>query len=100
MPQKRTGQQQKSLEVFCRLLAEELNAHGITQGKFSSAFEVDNTQESVKAVLREAGFKKYLAKSTADLTTKELQEIYKETMRVIAFHPEWDLKHIDWPSNK
>ncbi len=96
----RSGKQNNSLHKFCRELADELNAHGITQGEFAKAFEVDNTMESVKAVLREAGFKKYLENSTAKLSTTELQGIYEEAMRVIAFHPQWNLKHIDWPSEE
>lgn len=100
MRKQRTGQQRKSLEVFCRLLAEELNARGITQGQFAKEFEVDNTKESVKAVLRQAGFKKYLEDSTAKLSTTELQGIYEETMRVVSMHPEWNVKHIDWPSEE
>jgi hypothetical protein len=100
MSKPRTGKQNNSLHVFCRELANELNEKGITQGEFAKAFEVDNTMESVKEVLKEASFKKYLEKSTAKLSTIELQGIYEETMRVIAFHPEWNLKHIDWPSKE
>ena len=97
---KRTSQQRKALEVFCRELANELNAQGITQGKFTSALEIDNSQESVKSAFREMGFRKYLANSTADLSTIELQSIYEEVMRVIAMHPEWNVKHIPFPSEE
>ena len=100
MEQKRTGQQRKSFEVFCKELAEALNEQGITQGKFASCFEVDNTQQSVKAVLREAGLMKYLKKSTAEWSIQEIQEIYKEAMRVIAMHPEWGVKYIPFPSQE
>ena len=100
MEKKRTGQQRKSFEVFCKELAEALNEKGITQGKFASCFEVDNTQQSVKSVLREAGLIKYLKKSTADWTTTEIQEMYEETMRVIAMHPEWGVAHINFPSQE
>lgn len=100
MAEPRSDQQRKSLELFCRLLAEELNAQGITQGVFVSALEIDNSQESVKNAFREMGFKKYLANSTTKLLTTEMQSIYEEVMRVVAFHPEWKVKHIEWPSEE
>jgi len=100
MARQRTLTQNKSFHKFCKLLADELNARGITQGEFARCFEVDNTQDSVKDVLREAGFKKYLENSTTKWSTIEMQEIYEEAMRMISMHPEWKVKHIDWPSEE
>lgn len=99
MPKQRSLPQNNSLHKFCKDLSDELNSKGITQGQFSVALETDNTPESVKDAFRQMGFRKYLAKSTADLTTTEMSDIYEEIKRVIAFHPEWNLKNVEWPSS-
>lgn len=95
MPRPRTLQQNKSLHKFCKLLADELNARGITQAMFVAALEIDNSAESVKNAFREMGFNKYLANSTAKLSTSEMSDIYKEMDRVVS---QWGIQ-VDWPSD-
>ena len=78
----RTGQQNKSLHLYCEMLYEELMLAGITQKKFLSAMdEINNSPQSIKAVFREYGKAKYNKLSTADLTTKEMSDIYDEFTR-------------------
>ncbi len=77
----RTPKQNNALHEFCIQLAAELNDHGIGQKIFLQYFEIDNSMESIKNVFREIGRLKYGKKSTADLTTKELQDIYEEINR-------------------
>jgi len=45
---------------------------------------VDSTPELVKAVFREIGTVKFNKLSTADLTTKEVNECYDELTRLLA----------------
>ena len=82
----RSPQQQKSLEVYCRGLADGLNAVGydFTDGKVIR-LPVAFTQENVKEYM----FKKVMASlypdkerkdgtfSTTDLDTKEIQKVYE-----------------------
>ena len=78
----RSDQQRKSIEVYCRLLAEKLTEAGISYKKFLELMDdVDNTQETVKAVFREYGRTQYRKNSTTKLTTKECQYIYDEFTR-------------------
>ena len=79
---KRTNQQNRSLHLFCEMLAQELTFAGISQRVLLEAInEVDNSAESVKAVFRTLGKAKYLKSSTAELTTKEMSDIYDEFNR-------------------
>ena len=74
----RTNQQNKALHLYCEMLYEELSFMGITQKKFLEAMgEVNNSPESIKAVFREYGKVKYGKISTAELTTKEVSDIYE-----------------------
>ena len=96
MEKQRTSQQNKSLHLFCKLLAEELNDHGITQPLFLKDFSIDNTPESVKGVFRDIGWQKFMANSTAKLTTKEITEIYDEINRQVS---KFGI-YIAWPSEE
>lgn len=79
---KRSDKQRKSIQKYCTNLSDKLNIAGITHRKFLTIMdEVDNTPESIKAVFREYGKEKWGKKSTADLTTKEVMEIYDEFTR-------------------
>jgi hypothetical protein len=78
----RSDKQNKSLHKYCSNLAETLNSAGITHRKFLGIMdEVENTPETIKAVFRNYGKAKWGKKSTADLTTKEVMEIYEEFTR-------------------
>ena len=95
MEQQRTSQQNKSLHLYCEMLYEELGLAGITQKKFLQAMdEVNNSPQSIKAVFREYGRVKYGKNSTADLTTKEMSDIYEEFNRNLAKIG----IHVPWPS--
>lgn len=93
----RTTLQNRSLHLYCEMLYQELFFAGITQKKFLEVMdEVNNSPQSIKAVFREYGRAKYGKKSTADLTTKEMSDIYEEFNRNL-------VKigiHIPWPSTE
>ncbi len=77
----RTPKQSNALHLFCQQLADELNAHGITQKMFLQYFEIDNSMESIKNVFREIGRLKYGKKSTKDLSRQEVNWIWEEINR-------------------
>lgn len=92
----RTINQNSALHLYCKVLAETLNEAGITQDVLVRGIEVDNSPESVKAVFRALGKAKYGKESTADLTTKEMSDIYEEFNR----HTSKIGIHLPWPSTE
>lgn len=96
MEQKRTQLQNKSLHLYCKLLADALNQAGISQRVFLQGIEVDNTPVSVKEVFKGLASAKYLKDSTTELTTKEMTDLYDEINRQTSKIG----IHIDWPSNE
>ena len=96
MENPRTIKQNKSLHLFCRELARELNEHGITQAIFLRGLEIDNSDESVKEVFRKIAEAKYLEHKTSKLSTKELIDVWEEINRHIASFG----IHIPWPSKE
>ena len=74
----RTDRQNKSLHLYCERLAEELNNAGITQKLVLQCVELDWSADSIKSLFRSLGRAKYGIKSTSELTTKQLTDIYDE----------------------
>jgi len=84
---KRTDQQRKSIEVYCRELAEALNDSGYEMKAVLAVKEVDVpwSQELVKNVLWKPLQKAYLDRSsTTALTTGEVSQVYEILNRHIA----------------
>ena len=80
---RRTLPQNASLHKYCTDLSVKLNGAGFTQrelvGKFKAGFELPVTMEMIKAIFRTVGEAMYGKKSTADLSTIEMMEVYKIT---------------------
>ena len=81
---KRTPQQRKSIEVYCRELAEAFNASGQDMRKvLKPGIEIPWSQETVKEQL----FKKVMnamfpeIESTTELETKQVSEVYETLNR-------------------
>lgn len=91
----RTQLQNKALHEWCQQLADTCNEIGITQAVLLQGLEVNNSMESVKAVFRAMGKAKFGKASTAQLTTKEVMDIYEEFNR----HTAKIGIHIPWPSS-
>ena len=94
----RTDQQRKSLEVFCKLLAESLNLAGLEMKMvLKPSYKIWWTQESVKENL----FKPLLkAKFGYNSTTEarkigDLDETHQDLMRILG--EKFGLEYIDWP---
>lgn len=76
---KRTNAQRKALELYCKQMADLCVEHGLTLPVIIEKLEVYPTQASIKDILRAIGKTKNNNKeSTADWTTQELQEVFKE----------------------
>lgn len=77
----RTGQQRKSLEVYCRQLSNKLNIAGYDQkrliGEFKDGFNLPWTQASMKLLFREIAKAMYDVQSTSELKTEEMQKVYQ-----------------------
>jgi hypothetical protein len=96
MPMKRTDQQRKSIEVYCRNVANAMNDAGESVQTVFTA-PVDLSQENVK----EGMFKVIMTalypdiKSTTDLDTKQVTEVFENMNRILA---ERYMISVDWPS--
>lgn len=71
---KRTTRQNRSLHKWFEEVSRECNNSGIDMKVLVSNLRVDTTPESIKSIFREIGRLKYGKVSTADLTTKEVNE--------------------------
>ena len=90
----RTKQQNKAMHKYFEEVADVLNENGIAQSVFLENLEVDYTKETIKDIWRAIVKKKFGKESTADLTTKELQDVFEEFNRHLA---KFGL-HIPFPS--
>jgi hypothetical protein len=96
MEKQRTSQQNKSIHKYFQEVAQELNESGITLDVLLSGLEVDITPHVVKDIFRKIGSVKFGIKSTADLTTKQIQECWEEFNRHLS-RPEIAV-HVPFPS--
>jgi len=80
----RTDRQNKSLHLYCEQLSQTLNDAGITQKMVLQAIDIDWSADSIKSLFRSLGRAKYGIKSTAELTTKQLTDIYDELNRIVS----------------
>lgn len=93
---KRTLQQNRSLHKYCTEVANELNGAGVTMKAFVKDIQVDHTMESVKNVWRAIAREKFGKSSTANLSSKEITQIYEEVNRHLASFG----LHISFPSEE
>ena len=92
---KRTIKQNSSIHVYFEEVARELNNSGIDMRVLVKNLQVSHTKESVKGIWKAICEAKYGKKSTTELTSKEIDEVYDEFNRLLAEHG----IHIAFPSN-
>lgn len=90
----RTPQQNKAMHVYFEEVADLLNESGISVQLFLKDFEIDYSKEMIKGIWRRIAEKKFGKESTADLTTRELQDIFEEFNRQVSKHG----IHLPFPS--
>jgi hypothetical protein len=80
-PKQRSLPQNASLHKYCDNLAKMMNDAGYDQkqlvGQFKDGFSLPVTMEMIKAIFRAVGEAMYKKESTKDLTTVEIQEVYR-----------------------
>lgn len=81
---KRTIRQNSSLHRWFSELSRELNNNGVDVKVLVENLRVDATPEMVKSIFREIGKEKFGVKSTADLTTSQVNECCDEFIRLLA----------------
>ena len=83
MSEQRTSQQRKSLELWCRLLSEDLNAAGLDQRKvLKPSIAIPWNQPSVKEQLFRPVFKAMTGlESTADADPSDYNKVYEVLCR-------------------
>lgn len=91
---KRTLRQNRACHKWFEELSRELNNQGVDFRAMVKNLRVDATPELVKSVFRTIGTVKFGKLSTADLTTKEINECYDEFNRLLALEG----IHISFPS--
>ena len=101
---RRSDQQRKAIEVFCRELADELNAKGHTVKLVLEAMrkgaDIPWTQAAVKELLWKVMQKALVdKKSTTELDTKEPSDIHQSLMHWITENLE-GVDYIDFPSQR
>tara|TARA_Y100000034_G_C6594633_1_gene258436 strand:- start:58 stop:375 length:318 start_codon:yes stop_codon:yes gene_type:complete len=84
----RTEKQNNSLHAYCQGLADELNSAGLDMRVvLKPEYEIPWTKESVKEHLwRTAQTYMFSKKSTTELSTDEISQVYEVVNRHIAKH--------------
>lgn len=95
MEKKRTGRQNNSIHLYFEEVARELNNSGIDMRVLVKNLQVSHTKESVKGIWRAIAEAKYGKKSTTELTSKEIDEVFDEFNRLLA---EFGI-HVPFPSH-
>lgn len=83
--EKRTGQQRKSIELYCKMVAKALDEAGESvQTVFTAPIQI--TQENVKEHMFKVVMKALFPekKSTTELNTKQVNQVYENMHRIIA----------------
>ena len=83
MSEQRSSQQQKALELWCRLLSEDLNAAGLDQRKvLKASIAIPWDQRSVKSQLFRSVFTAMTGlESTADADPSDYNKVYEVLCR-------------------
>ena len=86
LPQTRTGQQRRAIEVYCRELAISFNDAGLTvQEVLSHTLDCEWSQEMVKhAMFKKASVAMLDKSSSTDLTISEVSSVYDTVNRFAA----------------
>lgn len=92
---RRTRKQNASMHILFEEIARELNNAGIDMRVLVKNLQVSHTKESVKGIWKAICEAKYGKKSTTELTSKEIDEVYDEFNRLLAEHG----IHIPFPNN-
>lgn len=91
----RSDRQSRAIHVYFEEVARELNDRGIDMRVLVKNLQVAHTKDSVKGIWKAIGEAKYGKKSTTQLTSKEIDEVYDEFNKLLSEHD----VHIAFPDN-
>lgn len=91
----RSDRQSRAMHLWCTEVARELNDRGIDMRVLVKNLQVSHTKDSVKGIWKAIGEAKYGKKSTTQLTSKEIDEVYDEFNKLLSEHD----VHIAFPDN-
>lgn len=89
----RTLKQNSALHLCLQQVADTMIEYGLTMNELF--VDIRPTMESMKVVFRDVARKKYGVKSTADLTTTQIQEVFEDFAKAIEQETG---EEIVWPS--
>ena len=97
----RTGQQRKSIEVYCRIMAELLNNAGIGQKLFYEKMikeDIEWTQPAFKGFMKKVlNLQDPEKTSTTELSTTDMQALYETVDKAVS---QVFGVRADWPSSE
>lgn len=82
-PKQRTARQNRSLHKGCSDIADMLVEHGISLNVALKNLDVRPTMNTIKDAYRSIATAKYGVDSTADLTTKQINEVWIDLVKAI-----------------
>lgn len=83
-PKQRTARQNRSLHKGCSNIADMLVEHGISLNVALKNLDVRPTMNTIKDAYRSIATAKYGVDSTADLTTKQINEVWIDLSKAIS----------------
>lgn len=83
-PKQRTARQNRSLHKGCSDIADMLVEHGISLNVALKNLDVRPTMNTIKDAYRSIATAKYGVDSTADLTTKQINEVWIDLVKAIS----------------
>lgn len=94
--EQRTSQQNKALHKGFQQIADYLIENNITLQEAFKNMEIRPTMEAIKSVYRQIAHAKYDIKSTTELTTKQVDQVWEDMTKAIS---EATGVYFDFPSN-
>lgn len=84
MQKQRTIQQNKSIHVGAQNIADVLVENGISLNKVIKNLEVRPSMESVKDIFRSIAESKYGIKSTTELKSNQVTEVWEDLIKAVS----------------
>jgi len=80
----RTNQQNKSIHKGCQQIANVLVENGISLNKVIKNLEIRPSMESVKDIFRSIAESKYGIKSTTELKSNQVTEVWEDLIKAVS----------------
>jgi len=84
MEKQRTIQQNKAIHKGCQNIADVLIENGISLNKVIKNLEVRPSMESVKDIFRSIAESKYGIKSTTELKSNQVTEVWEDLIKAVS----------------